>query len=238
MTRWFRFYDEALDDPKVQRLSPQLFKTWVNLLCLASKSDGKLPSDDDLAFRLRVSVQDAAQQIQDLILTGLIDIEPNGSRVPHGWQARQYASDSSAERMRKHRKNKSKNNGDVTCDVTVTPQIRTEQNRIESIGLPSSTSAAREVEDQKGFNNFFGMKDDRKKEKIVRRAEGLGLNIEELADACNRHKPRNRPAYFTSLCIQQIARKLPGASEDLIRSALWDKGDDAYAALIQLMVAA
>lgn len=26
MSRWFRFYDEALDDPKVQRLSPEKFK--------------------------------------------------------------------------------------------------------------------------------------------------------------------------------------------------------------------
>ena len=30
MSRWFRFYDAALDDPKVQRLPPAIFKlTWV-----------------------------------------------------------------------------------------------------------------------------------------------------------------------------------------------------------------
>ena len=57
MSRWFRFYDEALDDPKVQRLAPHLFKTWINLLCLASKEDGTMPSNDDIAFRLRISVQ-------------------------------------------------------------------------------------------------------------------------------------------------------------------------------------
>ena len=50
MSRWFRFYDEALDDPKVQRLAPHLFKTWINLLCLASKEDGTMPSNDDIAF--------------------------------------------------------------------------------------------------------------------------------------------------------------------------------------------
>lgn len=116
MKRWFRFYDEALDDPKVQRLSPQLFKTWVNLLCLASKEDGKLPSNDDIAFRLRISVQDAALQIEDLILAGLIDLDARGNRAPHNWSERQYASDSSAERMRKHRKSKKEKTCDVTCD--------------------------------------------------------------------------------------------------------------------------
>ena len=67
-----------LDDPKVQRLSPTLFRAWVNLLCLASASDGKLPSIDDIAFKLRVSVQDAQQHIDELILAGLLDPTTDG----------------------------------------------------------------------------------------------------------------------------------------------------------------
>ena len=43
MARWFRFYNEALDDPKVQKLPPALFKSWVNLLCLTARHDGTLP---------------------------------------------------------------------------------------------------------------------------------------------------------------------------------------------------
>jgi len=31
--RWFRFYAESVNDPKVQRLPAHLFKTWVNILC-------------------------------------------------------------------------------------------------------------------------------------------------------------------------------------------------------------
>ena len=83
MSRWFRYYDEALDDPKVQRLSGDLFKVWVNLLSLASKNDGKLPSADDISFRLRISVQDAQQRVEDLILAGLIDVLPDKSFEPH-----------------------------------------------------------------------------------------------------------------------------------------------------------
>jgi hypothetical protein len=45
--RWFRFYDDALNDPKVQKLSGDLFKAWVNILCLASKHGGELPAVND-----------------------------------------------------------------------------------------------------------------------------------------------------------------------------------------------
>ena len=110
MSRWFRYYDEALDDPKVQRLSGDLFKVWVNLLSLASKNDGKLPSADDISFRLRISVQDAQQRVEDLILAGLIDILPDKTLVPHNWSERQFASDSSALRMQKLRKKKQSKN--------------------------------------------------------------------------------------------------------------------------------
>lgn len=234
MSRWFRFYDEALNDKKVQRLAPHLFKTWVNLLCLASRGKGKLPSDDDISFELRISVQDARQQVEDLILAGLVDIMPDGSREPHNWQERQFTSDTSQERTRKYRERlKGK-----ACDVTVTPDVTPPESYTdtdtEPNGLLSSPTAARarEVDDLKVVNKFFGMKDDRKKEKIVQRAEGLGLNVDELTEACNRHKPKNRPAYFTSLCVAKLQEQLPGIKEDAIRRALWDKGDDAYKALL------
>lgn len=124
MSRWFRFYDEALDDPKVQRLSPHLFRAWVNLLCLASKAEGVLPSIADIAFRLRMSENDARAAVDDLILAELLDIGPDGRLCPHNWSGRQCASDTSKERTRKWREKKGKPRGgngrDVTGDVTVT----------------------------------------------------------------------------------------------------------------------
>ena len=53
MSRWFRLYEEALEDPTVQRLPPPVFKGWINLLCIASKYDGMLPDFKILAFMLR-----------------------------------------------------------------------------------------------------------------------------------------------------------------------------------------
>jgi hypothetical protein len=36
MTRWFRVYDDLVDDPKVQQLDPSLFKALINFWCLAA----------------------------------------------------------------------------------------------------------------------------------------------------------------------------------------------------------
>ena len=123
--KWFRFYTEVLDDPKVQRLSPHLFKAWVNLLCIASKGDGKLPSYDDLAFMLRMSVQDVASHVDDLILAGLIDLDGKGGRRPHNWEVRQPSPTRPLPECASIgiKKKKGTMNGDVTPDVTlhVTP---------------------------------------------------------------------------------------------------------------------
>lgn len=120
MSRWFRLYDEMLDDPKVQRLPPQDFKIWINLLCLASRHDGKLPCLVDIAFALRISDNDAVTLVERLHIAGLIDKRnggPDGFHyTPHAWEKRQYKSDNSADRVKKHREKRN-----VSCNVTVTP---------------------------------------------------------------------------------------------------------------------
>jgi len=103
MARWFRFYDDALNDPKVQLLEPKLFKAWVNLLCLASQHDGLIPSMTDVSFALRTSETEAGRIIDGLISAGLIDqIEEH--LQPHNWRARQFKSDGSTERVKRFRK--------------------------------------------------------------------------------------------------------------------------------------
>ena len=59
MSRWFRFYDSVLEDPKVQRMDPVMFKAWVNIMCLASRGEGILPPISDIAFALRISDEQA-----------------------------------------------------------------------------------------------------------------------------------------------------------------------------------
>lgn len=119
MSRWFRFYDCALDDPKVQKLPAELFKTWVNLLCVASRNDGILPALEDLAFMLRKDEETLARVLHELQRLGLIDESEQGL-TPHNWATRQYQSDNSAERVRKHREAKRHSNVSPVTECNVT----------------------------------------------------------------------------------------------------------------------
>ncbi len=119
---WFRFYHEALDDPKVQMLDPRLFKAWVNLLCIAHRNGGRIPTITATSFLLRMSETDCNDVILALKNIGLLD-DSDGTIEPHNWKGRQYQSDSSAARTRKYRhmQRHSDRHSDVTPTVTVTP---------------------------------------------------------------------------------------------------------------------
>ena len=101
---WFRFYHEALNDPKVQRLPGDVFKAWVNLLCLSSQQPerGSLPTVEDCAFALRCDVVAMADVMQQLANVGLLEREPGGYAI-HNWDGRQRSSDDVTKRVQKHR---------------------------------------------------------------------------------------------------------------------------------------
>jgi len=120
MSRWFRLYDELLDDPKVQRLSGDDFKAWVNLLCLASRNDGKLPCVEDIAFALRMDARKAAATVERLVRATLLDADGDGFK-PHGWDARQYKSDVSTSRVKQFRERKKAVAGNVDETFHATP---------------------------------------------------------------------------------------------------------------------
>jgi len=114
---WFRFYNEVLNDPKVQQLSGDTFKAWVNLLCLASANDGVLPDVSAIAFALRLEEKRTQRVIDELINRNLLDcIE--GRYAPHGWGSRQYKSDVSTDRVNRFRKRKRNVSSNVTGNVS------------------------------------------------------------------------------------------------------------------------
>ena len=123
--KWFRLYSAVLHDPKVQRLSPAMFKHWINLLCLASAQDelGLLPSTEDIAFALRVQPAAALQIMTRFRRLGLVDQTEDGRDVPHNWTRRQRASDDVALRVREHRERKAgkiaESQGNVTLPITL-----------------------------------------------------------------------------------------------------------------------
>ena len=118
MSRWFRFYDAALDDPKVQGLSDRLFRVWVNLLCVASKNEGAIP-EADLPFLLRMEARKVAALLDTLVARGLIDRFDTHTE-PHNWKARQYKSDVSTDRVKEFRKRKRNAGRNVSHGVSET----------------------------------------------------------------------------------------------------------------------
>ena len=118
---WFRFYNEALDDPKVQRLDGDTFKTWVNLLCLCARHDGLPKSIQDISFALRVDVHGCSTVLSRLADAGLLDRLHGGTHgmhyAIHAWDKRQYKSDTSTERVKRFRERSS----NATETVNETP---------------------------------------------------------------------------------------------------------------------
>jgi hypothetical protein len=124
MSRWFRMYDEVLDDPKVQRLSGEDFKTWVNLLCLASRNDGRLPDIEDIGFALRLDAKRAKAAVGRLCSAGLIATDDDGF-APHKWNDRQYKSDVSTGRVKRFRE-RSKERAETATETAPDTEADTE----------------------------------------------------------------------------------------------------------------
>lgn len=180
--KWFRFYSEVLHDPKVQKLSGNDFKAWVNLLCLANESDprGSIPPDADVAFALRIPVTKAAQITTRFMEWGLLDVDEDVHRlVIHKWNKWQPASDNAAERMANKRR---------TSSEQVLPreeEIRTEQNRTEREGeadverAPSHPFAL-------AFVKRYQERHAGSRPSPVQHAEAVALEDEHGADWCFR----------------------------------------------------
>lgn len=113
--KWFRFYHEFLDDPKVLRLSEKTQLFFVKILCVSSKENdrGMLPDLKTISILTRTTKAKASKFVDELRSAGFIDEDVATQRLRvHGWETRQYESDGSADRMKRFR--------DGKCDVTKT----------------------------------------------------------------------------------------------------------------------
>lgn len=114
--QWFRLYAEFASDPKVQMMCEADQRRFVMLLCLRCSNGDVTLHDSEVAFQLRISDAEWAKSKAVFLQKNLID-EDNS---PLAWDRRQFVSDSSAERVRRHRENKKKATK-PPCNVTVTP---------------------------------------------------------------------------------------------------------------------
>ena len=130
--RWWRAYGRARHDPKLLKLSDKQFRWWFSFVCAASDNGGVLPSHADLSVEFRATGKVITEALDALVTAGLFDHDDEGIR-PHNWDNLQYKSDTSAERLKRHRERQRSvivTERERHCDVTVTPS-ETEQNRTD-----------------------------------------------------------------------------------------------------------
>lgn len=119
---WFRMYAEFSTDPKVQMLSEVDQRRFVMLLCLRCCNGDVTLQDEQVAFQMRISTADWQATKAILVAKNMVG-EDN---QPVAWDKRQYVSDTSKERVSRHRSGKKHpGNGSVTLqrprsNVTVT----------------------------------------------------------------------------------------------------------------------
>jgi len=125
---WFRLYSKIVTDPKIEYLSFEDQRHFVWLLCM--KNDGYLdeefPSSEIrnkmISRKLGIHGEAFESAKQRLLEVDLID----DAWQPKNWDDLQFKSDSSKERVRKHRESLRKQQMKRGCNVTVTPQEKDE----------------------------------------------------------------------------------------------------------------
>lgn len=120
---WFRMYAEFASDPKVQMLSEPMQRRLVMLFCMRCSDVTVTLSDEEMAFHLRISVDELAQTKALFIDKGFIDSAWNISN----WDKRQKASDTSAARTREYRERRR----DMAVTSHVTERDVLDKKRIE-----------------------------------------------------------------------------------------------------------
>lgn len=184
--KWFRFYNDALHDPKVQTMPPAMFKAWVNILCLASKSDGKIRNDATMQWGLRKSIDETKAILDYLDGRGLLEFRDD-CFVPHNWDKWQYKSDVSNERVKRYRERH--RNVTVTPPEQIQSRTDTERKVVPLRGPTKGKSRKIEIPD-----NWKPSNDS------LNKAEGLGLTPQEIARETQRF--RNHAKEKARQCVR------------------------------------
>ena len=120
---WFRLYSEFAHDPKIQMLSEAMQRRYVMLLCLRCSETLATLHETEIAFQLRLSEKDLEETKLLFISKKFIDRQWNLLN----WDKRQFVSDSSTERVARHRqKKKQASNADETLQERPSNAIDTD----------------------------------------------------------------------------------------------------------------
>lgn len=143
-------YAEFATDPKVQSMPEAMQRRLVMLLCLRCGNVLETLQEQDICFALRIDETQLAETKELFIKKNFMD---EGWNLLH-WDKRQKPSDSSTERVRRHREQQ-KQLQEQGCNVTETAQSREEKKREEK----SKPRAARTKSPKTAMPDDFGISD-------------------------------------------------------------------------------
>jgi hypothetical protein len=190
---WFRLYSEFAHDPKVQMLPEAMQRRYVMLLCLRCSETLETLHETELAFQLRLDETELLETKKLFISKNFIDKNWNILN----WNKRQFVSDSSTMRVRKHRdKKKQVGNDDETLQKqssnaldtdTDKKQIQIHKNKATVVACPPDVS-------QQVWNDWLQLRKAKKAsvtETVVKGARSeankIGWSLEQfLIEWCTR----------------------------------------------------
>lgn len=124
---WFRFYVEAFHDPKLRRLPSAQRWVWAAVLGAARQSpvpgvllvsEHQAMDEHDLADMAAVPVRDVRKALAAFEAAGMVERLDGGPWRATNWGRRQFESDDTTERTRKHRSTEPLRNVPTTAEGT------------------------------------------------------------------------------------------------------------------------
>lgn len=143
---WFRFYVETVDDEKLTRHPPAVCWLWTVLMALARKSptpgrllisEGTPHTADTLSTKSRVPVRQVRAAIAEFVRDSMLHLDGD-TWVLTNFGPRQFESDNSTERTRKHRSNEQVRNV-PTSGLGTGPPMSTENRVTDTYSSSSQT---------------------------------------------------------------------------------------------------
>lgn len=145
---WFRAYTEMVDDEKLRLLAFEDRWHFVALLCCKGSNLLDSGGSQDLlrrkvALKLGLSTRELEEVARRLCEVGLIDFD---TFQPLAWNARQFKSDSSTDRVRNHR-NKAKQ------ECNVSPSFQKQPDAVSVTPPETKTEAKTKTEAEKSISS-------------------------------------------------------------------------------------
>jgi len=207
---WAKFYIEMNHDPKVGRLSDRLYRRMTQFFLFAKEYnlDGLLPPVADMAYIIHADEQELLEEMEALAADGveILTLDEDGNWFVSKFMERQ-APDSVAQRVRRHRETKLKQNvsptlqdmkRDTTQNVTLKEKEKERDKEIEREGEKETEFArAAEPEDkfdilQHAIEQVIGMPQGLDAIQTINELMAVGAEVGDIQDAAAWYRSQNK----------------------------------------------